>query len=101
MASNDGLIKGLCAAADRWSKGDHRRNRKYSEQEKESREWAKLAKKIEDRANGKLTTCPRCGVENYKRYFKQGVCPKCDAARIENEAYELAEKLWKEKVDAE
>lgn len=43
---SDAMCRGLSGIADRWLKGD-RRHRVLSEQQKEAREWAKLARKIE------------------------------------------------------
>ena len=43
---SDAMCRGLSSIADRWLKGD-RRHRVLSEQQKESREWDKLVRKIE------------------------------------------------------
>ena len=43
---SDAMCNALSGIADRWLKGD-RRHRVLSEQQKESREWDKLVRKIE------------------------------------------------------
>ena len=81
---SDAMCNALSGIADRWLKGD-RRHRVLSEQQKESREWDKLAKKIEGRKKGTYVTCSNCGAENWKKYFVGDLCAKCTEAATEKE----------------
>jgi hypothetical protein len=63
-----------------------KRHIKLSEQQKESREWTKLAKLLLDRKDGKMAICSRCGMENFKKYFTGDLCHKCAAQDREDAA---------------